>query len=59
MNEKTLLIVCYVLAFLFVWPSRRRMSGMKYWTCLLLGPLLLYVLILICLAGLAIMCGDK
>ena len=59
MNEKTLLCLCYLAGVPVILLLAKRLSNIKLFFAAILGPLVVYVLLIVAFAMLAIAFGDK
>jgi len=59
MNEKTLLVLCYLIAIVCILPFRKRLSKRWFVLSILLVPLAVYVLLKMLFVAIALFFGDK
>ena len=59
MNEKTLLILCYLITTVCILPFRKRLSKRWFVLSILLAPIAVYVLLIILFVAIALIFGDK
>ena len=59
MNEKTLLVLCYLIAIVCILPFRKRLSKRWFVLSILLVPIAVYVLLIMLFVAMALFFGDK
>ena len=59
MNEKTLLILCYLITTVCILPFRKRLTNRCFVLSILLAPIAVYVLLIVLFVALALIFGDK
>ena len=59
MNEKTLLILCYLITTVCILPFRKRLTKRCFVLLILLAPIAVYVLLIVLFVALALIFGDK
>ena len=59
MNEKTLLILCYLITTVCILPFRKRLSKRWFVLSILLVPIAVYVLLIMLFVAIAMFFGDK
>ncbi len=59
MNEKTLLILCYLITTVCILPFRKRLTKRCFVLSILLAPIAVYVLLIVLFVALALIFGDK
>ena len=59
MNEKTLLILCYLITTVCILPFRKRLSKRWFVLSILFVPIAVYILLMILFVAIALISGDK
>lgn len=59
MNEKTLLLLCYLITTVCSLPFRKKLSRRCFAFLILLVPIVIYVLLIILFVVLALIYGDN
>ena len=59
MNEKTLLVLCYLITTAFILPFRKRLSKRWFVLSILFVPIAVYILLIILFVAIALILGDK
>ena len=59
MNEKTLLVLCYLITIVCIMPFRKRLSKRWFVLSILLVPIAVYVLLIMLFVAIALFFGDK
>ena len=59
MNERTLLILCYLITTVCILPFRKRLTKRCFVLSILLAPIAVYVLLIVLFVALALIFGDK
>lgn len=59
MNEKTLLILCYLITTVFIIPFKNRLSKRWFVLSILFIPIVVYVFLIAFFVALALLYGDR
>lgn len=59
MNEKTLLILCYLVTAICILPFAKRLSKRWLVVSILLIPIAIYALLILMFVAIALIYGDK
>lgn len=58
MNEKTLLVLCYLITIVCILPFRKRLSKRWFVLSILLVPIVVYILLIMFFVAIALFWGD-
>ena len=59
MNEKTLLVLCYLITIVCILPFRKRLSKRWFVVSVLFVPVAVYILLIMFFVAIALFWGDK